>query len=449
MRPGNKREVAVLAMADSLPALTAEHRNFMKRGFGRYAMYRMNGRVKCCVCGLEYQTLPETAKYWKESLYSAMELMDEEFCPDCGAELQPHYNRRRFEQSETLTMQIMTEYKGYQVFRIIEMVRYVRPLMPTLYDFNELYQVWLDDKGREVIVTRPYTRTPYIIRFRYDEPWTIGRHNQSTTGAYYMEDMFDCATRMLYPKIKASAALIRNGWDNMLNSIYTVTDERYPVVFGMLTDARMEHFAKAGQYDLLRWYSTRPAKLSDFWPSLRVALRHKYIIKDIDLWEDMVRFLREMGKDVLSPHYICPDNLNAAHDYWFGKVRAKEAAEKRREIAKNDKMYYSRHAQFDGLEFTGALHVIPLLTATALHDEGEAMHHCVATYVDRHNSLILSARDEQGKRVETIEVNLKKYTIEQAHGYCNAPSLRHQEVIDAVNAMLPDIRRRNLAAVKE
>ena len=41
--------------------------------------------------------------------------------------------------------------------------------------------------------------------------------------------------------------------------------------------------------------------------------------------------LVEMGKDIRSPHYICPDNIEAEHDRISEKIRAKKEKERTEE----------------------------------------------------------------------------------------------------------------------
>jgi hypothetical protein len=53
--------------------------------------------------------------------------------------------------------------------------------------------------------------------------------------------------------------------------------------------------------------------------------------------------------------------------------------------------------------------------------------------VQKHpDSLILSAKDRQGNRLETVEVNMKTWSIVQSRGLLNDPSERHDEIIELV-----------------
>ena len=60
----------------------------------------------------------------------------------------------------------------------------------------------------------------------------------------------------------------------------------------------------------------------------------------------------------------------------------------------------------------------------------------------RKDSLILSMRDKDGKRIETVEVNLRTFSITQSRGLKNNPTSRHEEIIDLVNSNMWQIKER-------
>ncbi|MBR5476674.1 MAG: PcfJ domain-containing protein [Bacteroidaceae bacterium] len=89
--------------------------------------------------------------------------------------------------------------------------------------------------------------------------------------------------------------------------------------------------------------------------------------------------------------------------------------------------------------------LVPYLLADLVmltHDEylkdtlsGKAMHHCVFAneYHKKKDSLILSARDRQGNRIETVEVNTKTFQVVQSRGIRNQNTAHHNEIINLVN----------------
>lgn len=76
-------------------------------------------------------------------------------------------------------------------------------------------------------------------------------------------------------------------------------------------------------------------------------------------------------------------------------------------------------------------------------EEGEAMHHCVYAcgYYKKKESLILSAKDKEGHRIETIELSLRTFTIVQSRGVCNSITPMHNEIIELVNKNINLIRQ--------
>ncbi len=76
-------------------------------------------------------------------------------------------------------------------------------------------------------------------------------------------------------------------------------------------------------------------------------------------------------------------------------------------------------------------------------EEGEAMHHCVfdAEYYRKSDSLILSARDRNGSRLETIEVNLRTFKVVQSRAKFNKISDFHAEILSLMQQNMHLIRR--------
>ena len=76
--------------------------------------------------------------------------------------------------------------------------------------------------------------------------------------------------------------------------------------------------------------------------------------------------------------------------------------------------YRKNKQKFFGLEITdGRIVIRPVQSVKEMQEEGDEMHHCVATngYYKRLDSLILSAKDKDGNRLETIEVSLKTMMV--------------------------------------
>ena len=185
-----------------------------------------------------------------------------------------------------------------------------------------------------------------------------------------------------------------------------------------------------------------------YWPSIRIAARNGYTVKDASLWCDYLDTLRELGKDLHSPKYVYPENLREEHDRYMVKLNRLRAERRKAEqeafILKCEEAYQQAKARFFGLSFhDGKIRIHVLESVREFFDEGEAMHHCVYSngYYRKDDSLILSATLD-GKRIETVEVSLSKLAVVQSRGVCNKNTSYHARIIDLVNRNMSLIQQR-------
>jgi hypothetical protein len=152
--------------------------------------------------------------------------------------------------------------------------------------------------------------------------------------------------------------------------------------------------------------------------------------------------------DDRSPRYICPQDLRAAHAVTSEKIRRKRNAEKeakeKKEIAQREEAYGKHIAPYLGLCFVaGDIEIRPLPTVMSVYEEGEAMHHCIyrMKYWQRTDTLLMSARDKEGKRLESIEVNLRDYKVLQSRGLQNQPTEQHDTIVGLIKKNMNQIKR--------
>ena len=192
-----------------------------------------------------------------------------------------------------------------------------------------------------------------------------------------------------------------------------------------------------------------------YWKSFLVARRHGYAPKEWSLWFEYVHDLDMIGKDVHSPKYLCPADLGVAHGEVLRelyRIRERQKAERDRKAEEREakKMiaatidYTKRMGGYFGICIVtqSGLTITPLKSVDEFYEEGKAMHHCVYSngYYKKPESLILSARDKDGKRVETIEVNLDTYRIVQSRGVCNSSTPFHDEIVKAMQHNMRQIK---------
>ena len=339
---------------------------------------------------------------------------------------------------------IITTFKGWTVVRTFWCCRMDKD---TRYD--EVYENWISDDGKEHILSRSYSRSPFFFHWKTDSEWGINRHNAHCTGYYVMDDVYEVGRNYIYDNHFVSRKLRRNGWSPHAMEQCGID----PVVLMrlLLTNNDAEWLVKVGQYEMLGYLSRSgelvPTGLKVRHPSLmaavKICVRNGYYIADGSLYADYIDLLEYFGKDTHNAFYVCPEDLKAAHDRLMQKkqrIEAKKELEQRiREAARHEKSYKEHRGMFFGICFGNDDIVVTVIRSVAeMAEEGTAMHHCVFENeywnVRKHpDSLILSARDMEGNRLETVEVNVKTWSIVQSRGLLNNPSSRHDEIVALVN----------------
>lgn len=229
------------------------------------------------------------------------------------------------------------------------------------------------------------------------------------------------------------------------------------VIEGLLKNNIFETLWKCKQFPLLRAFAynwNRDYNDVSKMAAVKIVLRHNYHIKDGRMWVDMVNMLERAHKDFRNPKFVCPINLKAGHDKAMDLCNKYE--EKQRKIKeqmelledqKAVKAYEVARKCFIGMVISDGTVVIQVLpTVKDVEQEGKAMHHCVFTnkYYKRLDSLLLTAKVND-ERVETIEVDLKRYQLVQSRGVCNQNSKYHNEIVSLVNKNMNIIRKFNKA----
>ena len=419
MKPRNKFEQAVLAQSKYLRPITKAQRQWAFRECIEHYAYRLpKGNTTCMDCGHSWQMIEATEHCT---------------CPQCGAGLEVITTRaRKLKQRQYFT--VLTSSGGYQVLRMYLLIAGMEKGYQATSSVMEIGQYWWDERGRQAIVAIQRTMGHYIDSFAYYSPMAIRRDNE----AYRF-----VARCPLCPKVKLSDTLTRNGFEGKCYGIAPTS-----LIPALLTDSRAETLLKAGCNEHLRYFLSRARTIDEYWPAYKITLRRGYDITDIALWCDYVDILRRLGKDTHNAHYVCPEDLQAAHDTAQRKLQAqreKEAeAQRRQKAMENEERFQALKAPFFGIAFTdGTIQVRVLESVQEYIEEGQALHHCVFTneYHLKEKSLILSARIE-GKRVETIEVSLETMQVIQCRGLQNKNTEYHEHIIELVHQNIQQIQSR-------
>lgn len=443
MKPRTKKEKLLVEYSAKLPSLTEAQRNYPKEHiFKKKGLYMKKGLVWCQYCGHEY-------KVNTSSLAVSLDVGGE-ICPCCGKELRlEHYTGKH--NDEGVCYIVVTTYKGFQVLRCFDTTRNNTRGKATTYTLNEMFQLWIDEKGRETILTRRYSRSYYHLSFKYDEPFTIGHHNGSTTGCYSYSDLFDITDCPCYNRISVIPILRRNGWSNSFVNLRGV--DAAVLMQSLIKNNDIEMLAKTGQHDIMRywigrgWHESQDRQY-DFFDSVKIANRNHYIVKDASMWYDMLDALTFLHLDTHNAHYVCPDDLKAAHDNFVGKmqrIKAKMEEERiRKKTAFDESNYNKQKGRYLGICFGNEhIRITVLQHVSDFYEEGKQMHHCVFTnrYYEKKDSLVLSAKDENDNRLATIELSLRNYRVLQCRAKCNQKPELYDEIVSIVESHRDDFAK--------
>ena len=419
MKARNKFEAAVMEQSKHLRPITKQQIKWAFRECITHFAYRLpKGCTTCMDCGHSWvMNKPrETCT-----------------CLHCRAKLQVQTTRAR-KHKEQHYFTILTTSGNYQVLRMCLLIVGMEKGCKASSYTIEIGQYWWNAQGRKTIVAVQRVLGRYIDTFSYCSPMAVRNDNEAYRHISYSQ---------IYPKFKATEALRRNGFKNDFHDIAPTV-----LIPALLSDSRAETLIKAGRTEHLKYFLDNSRAFDACWQSYKVATRNGYDIEDISIWCDYVDMLRRLGKDIHSPKYVCPTDLHREHvrrQHELRRQREREEKEKRRKKAMEDeRRFHELKSKFFGIRFTDGTIQVHVLESVQEHlEEGTAMHHCVFSneYYLKENSLILSATIE-GRRIETIEVNLDTLKVVQSRGVCNKNTEYHDQIVSLVNANRKLIRQR-------
>ena len=440
MKPRNKREREVTELSSKLPPISDEQKEWAKEHIFPHEAYKCAGWYWCSDCGEQWYMEGREENGYIE-------------CPYCHKKLKVVTSRKK-KSREIEYMTIATISKGYQVLRHIYCERWTRkkgttqhPSEGSGYYFKEVIQEWIDTTGKRTIMALPMNMG--CNGWLYSEDLSI----KDTYGSYYGYSSNKYAIQgEVYPIVQLLPILKKYGLKRS-NKDYICS----PIIERLLQGANdIELCLKTKQYSMLVYMIKRGVYQIKYKKSFNICNRNHYIIKDASMWDDYMDLLIYFNKDIRNAKFICPKNLKKEHDILFRRKRKREDELRRQREheqaikitlrLKDDIMkFYKTHIKFFGIEIKGnGITIHPLESVTQFYQESAAMHHCVFSngYYKRSDCLILSAKDANGKRLETIEINLKTFEIIQSRAVCNGQTERHKDIIKLVESNINLIKQR-------
>lgn len=432
MKARTKAQREVVELTATLPDLDERDLRDARRGFAY--IYAGARTAWCSCCG----------HVWESDLWNSRK--EHDVCPRCGARGKVVKSANKRISDEKYYVSFVRVVGDWQVIRTAICRRVTEKGESEIYwTLDEVFQRWMRPGTVDVIVGRGVHGMCgyYCDVWNHDSAWTIRKDH------FRFELEGDVCG-----KIQLSKVVRRNGLKAIRRDV-GVKD----LLWHIIHDERAEILAKGRQWDMLK-HLLSPSKAHDveqWWKEIRVAMRNGYHIKDAGLWLDMVELLSKCGKDVRNPHYICPANLHAAHDAALmmdarrlDRLAAQRADEEKDRKARKilaDAGIAARYAErvsrwLDVMIRGKGITIRPLQSIREFYEEGEAMHHCVFScgYYKKDGILVLTAR-KAGVRLETIEIDTKRWRILQCRGRFNKESVHHKEIVSLMEKNMNKLRQ--------
>lgn len=346
-------------------------------------------------------------------------------CPHCGSKLEVKDTLKRKGETSSYfsTLETMDNLQVQRVFLLKAIYRKGQPM----YVWHmEVCRLWLNAQGQTALTSRRRTFGHYMDSFN----WCSSIELRNMHDVHWV-----ISETLVYPRYSVLPELRRNGMKGRLPNCHPTK-----LMKALLSDHRIETMMKAGDRKSVAYFIYHPFEVDRCWQSYKIATRHHYQLDDIGLWCDTVRLLEKCGRDIHSTKYICPLNLKAEHDRWLNKATVMEEKRRNKEqmmkAKKQEADFYKNKSCFFGIVISdNDIEISVLDSLEAYQAEGEKMKHCVfkCEYYAKTDSVILSAHDRQGNRIETVEFSLSQGKVIQSRGVCNSNTEYHDRIVKLVN----------------
>ena len=423
MIPKTDIQRKVVRLRDKLPKLNKKQLQWSKSLFDKFK-YERKYDCSCFECGHRF---PKS---------------DRKTCPKCHSRLQTWKETIR-SGKDWWMFSVFTTINEFQVLRYFRINKYMKVDKKAEYVVREVYQHWISTTGKHVLLARLINPFSY---YSFD-PWSHSdmevRH---TSNNHLVSDI------PMYPYRRLLPELYRNGFTDEYYNFHPA--QLFTLILG---SSIAETFLKSGNIKMLEVFSRDQKVFTRHYPSYKICMRHHYKIDDIGMWLDHMELLRYFKYDLRSPKYICSDTFKEDHQRLIlkkqtierqkneerRKLDKKRYEAEQREIRRKEQLALKAKKKYKDLVFKdNDIRIVVLSKIEDFKKEGEMLQHCVYTnqYYKRPLSLIFSAR-KKGRRLETIEVDLKDVKILQARGYKNEPTKYHDEILRIMNKNINKIKQ--------
>jgi hypothetical protein len=417
MKPKTKLDKQVWRLHKQMPDLGIRKENWIKKNLFDHHVYNTKKQHECLYCN-------HTWEYTGKNYVKVK-------CPNCKMNLEPLEGRLRTHFQYHYVVDVTT-FKGFQVVRYYHVRRYLKSKRKPIWYILPIIEHWIRNDGKYVTLSVSRNGT---TKWTYLEGWNI----YSDISVKHCYDYHYIANAIDIPYKRFIPELIRNGfYGNFLN-----LDIAYFIEL-LLGNSKAETLLKANQYELFRYIDTLS---EEYWGSIKICIRNNYIVHDARTWIDHINVLMYFNKDLRSPKYVCPDNLNKEHKKYVDKRTKILARQKLKDdienAKKHNKEYIKSKSKYFKLKITdGDICITPLKNVKDFIIEQLELNHCIYSgeYYKRNDSLILHAL-KNNTRLETIEVSLKSLEILQCRGKFNGNTEYHDKILELVNSNMDKIKK--------
>ena len=461
MKPKTRLQHEVIANSQQLYKIDNDMLSWAKKDVLEHKGFATKTRVICMDCGNSFS--PELVSRKRA------------VCPHCNTKLKIEQTKKRTD-TQSVDLAYAEIYGEFQVIRNFEIYAYYREKETARYHIREILQHWVLPDGKREIVGR------------YHNMGSCGwcgnmEIRRLTGGSYYSSYKMEMYPYKYHPDSTFKSEYRKYGIDyNLQGMTFLEAIKILP------QESKAETLIKAKQYSLLG-YCCDSNKVYHYWPSIKICLRNKYQVKDAGIWFDYLDLLEYFKKDLHNAYYVCPKDLNKAHDIYVKRKRkiidfermqqdyisilkyfkefqkegfvfpknlkreyqilvdrqkADRMAKNKKSLDRENQKYRELISPFLDMQICDKIiQIIPLQSLEDFVIEGDTLHHCVYTngYYKKADRLILSARMDE-IRLETIEIDLNAMKVMQCRGIRNKDSEYHARILRLMNKNMHLIKER-------
>ena len=422
MKPRTKLQLRVTSLSEDLPRIKEYQKDWAYKVCLPNLAYANKSSAFCLDCGGSFSL--ELIKHKRAT------------CPHCLTKVKVEHTR-----STTLTertyLAITHIVEEFQVVQNFELIANYKKGWKVEYRLQPILEDWImpDLKVQKIGLLHNLNN--------YCDSWGGNWEVRKESRRSYYGKKYNVYPQYYHPDSVFKPEYTKIGINSDLAGLTL-----YEAIKYIPHDTKAETLLKAKQYGLLAKTLRYPGAIRQHWSSIKICLRNKYKVKDAGIWLDYLDLLTFFKKDTRNANFVCPKNLKKAHDQYVIKkqlVLARQAEERRqRKQLEDEEEFQKIKSAFFGIEFQkGNILIRSLDSVLEFKEEGEQLKHCVFTneYYLKPETLVLSATVD-GSKMETIEVNLKTFKIEQCRGKFNAETEFHSEIQKLVKSNIKVIKER-------